>query len=281
MDYAQLEQLATNGNFHQLNHIVMTDTMNLCESDEYLKSAIKKSNEKQYIINDWSNFVVKSRPGNTKIIVSKERSYEAAKKYKWKKIGVLDFANNHCIWWAPYYAWAQEESMCRCSTLYPCLNTECNRSNFYYKHIEDYDNGILDNYWNNDIIYIPDVVVFKTDESIPRLLPKDDWYNVDVIVSAAPELRSYGGYDTDKYESIMSERIQCILAVAKKENIQVLILWAFGCGAFENPPEIVAKLFKEELKNYDFEIAEFPVFCREDSPNSNYQIFKGILSNIE
>lgn len=277
MDYSYLEELAKKWDFHELNHIVMTDTMNQCETDENLKSAIKKSNEKQYIINDWSNFVIKKIPGNTKIIVSKKRTYESAKKYKWKKIAVLDFANSHSVWWAPYYAWAQEESMCRCSTLFPCLNTEYNRSNYYYKHIEDYNDGILDNYWNNDIIYIPDVVVFKTDESIPRLLPKDDWYNVDVIVSAAPELWYYWNNDTDKYQSIMRERIKCILAVAKKENIEVLILWAFGCGAFSNPPKTVARLFKEELKNYDFEIVEFPVFCREYSPDSNYQIFKDIL----
>ena len=42
---------------------------------------------------------------------------------------------------------------------------------------------------NADIIYTPDVTVFKTDTSCPKLMNEKDWYDVDVITCAAPNLR--------------------------------------------------------------------------------------------
>ena len=42
---------------------------------------------------------------------------------------------------------------------------------------------------NADIIYTPGVTVFKTDTSNPKLLDEKDWYDVDVITCAAPNLR--------------------------------------------------------------------------------------------
>ena len=45
---------------------------------------------------------------------------------------------------------------------------------------------------NDDLIYTPGVVVFKTDELAdiiyPKMMPEEDWYLVNVITSAAPEL---------------------------------------------------------------------------------------------
>ena len=42
---------------------------------------------------------------------------------------------------------------------------------------------------NDDIIYTPGVVVFKTDTSAPATMPESEWYEVDVITCAAPNLR--------------------------------------------------------------------------------------------
>jgi len=64
------------------------------------------------------------------------------------------------------------------------------------------------------------------------------------------------------------------LDVASKENVDVLILGAFGCGAFNNPPKIVAKVFKELLSNYSFKTVEFAVFCRDEHVGDNYDVFK-------
>lgn len=42
---------------------------------------------------------------------------------------------------------------------------------------------------NDDIIYTPSVTVFKSDTANPTLLPEEEWYDVDVITCAAPNLR--------------------------------------------------------------------------------------------
>lgn len=127
---------------------------------------------------------------------------------------------------------------------------------------------------NDDLIYVPDVVVFKSDESIPKLKNENDWFKTDVIVSAAPQLG--WNYDTKEYKKIMESRIKKILDIASKEKVQVLILGAFGCGAFHNPPEIVADVFNSLIRNYNFEIVEFAVFCRDDT--KNFDVFNQVLS---
>ena len=62
----------------------------------------------------------------------------------------------------------------------------------------------------------------------------------------------------------------------------MLILGAFGCGAFQNPPEVVARAYKEVLAV--FETGEFAVYClkREQTVNpsgNNYAVFKWVLGN--
>jgi uncharacterized protein (TIGR02452 family) len=44
-------------------------------------------------------------------------------------------------------------------------------------------------------------------------------------------------------------RIRAVLRIAENHGHQVIVLGAWGSGVFKNPPEIVARLFKEELQN--------------------------------
>lgn len=256
--------------FVQVNKNVMDNTIELCNSLEFLKKSIEDSVKKEYIVYQEEKLELPSLTTNEsmKIIVSKERTFEAAEKYKGKKICCLDFANNHHIGGAPWRAGAQEESMCRVSTLYPCLYAQ--KRDFYEKHTRDYEANKIDEMGNDDLIYIPDVVVFKTDESVPKLKDESAWFKTDVIVSAAPQLRWQN--NKSKYKKIMTSRIKRILDVASKEKNKVLILGAFGCGAFHNPPEIVSSIFANLIRNYDFEVVEFAVYCREDT--TNFDTFK-------
>jgi uncharacterized protein (DUF1810 family) len=75
----------------------------------------------------------------------------------------------------------------------------------------------------------------------------------------------------------MRKRIKRILDIAYKEWVEVLVLWAFWCWAFRNPPEVVAKLFKEELTKYDFKIVDFPIYTNNFWPKNNYSIFREIF----
>ena len=57
------------------------------------------------------------------------------------------------------------------------------------------------------------------------------------------------------------------LDVAAKEKAEVLILDAWGCGAFKNDPEVVSKAFHSLLKDYNFEVVEFALASRGDTSN--------------
>ena len=124
---------------------------------------------------------------------------------------------------------------------------------------------------NDDLIYTPGVVVFKTDELTvpiyPRMMEKSEWYKVDVITCAAPDLRKLRSKPSD-YEEVIFSRVKKILDVAAKEKVEVLILGEWGCGAFKNDSIIVSKAFYSLLKNYNFETVEFALSSKGDVSNS-------------
>ena len=278
LDKKKLEKRYNEWRYHDINRVVMTDTKELCETDPKLIKAISNSIYHTQIIYEENNLNIQPKSWKSNIIFSPDRTFQAAKKYIWKKTAVLDFANSHSPWGAPFSSSAQEESLCRTSTLFPCISTDETREKYYNYHIEKYDRGELDVYWNDDMIYIPDVVVFKSDTAIPDLIPESERFNVDVILACAPELFKIISYDEKSYKQIMRQRIKRILDIAYMNNIECLILWAFWCWAFRNPPEIIAQLFKEELANYDFENIEFAIYTNHFWPKDNYSIFKEIFT---
>lgn len=258
--------------YRELNREVMTDTMHCCESMPVLMEAVKNSIENQYMVSEEDNIDQPvPQEVHTKYIVSGKRSFEAAKGYSGKKIAVLNYANNHSIGGAPYSAGAQEESLCRCSTLLPCLMAM--KKPFYLRHYYQYRAKEMDHMGNDDLIYTPDVVVFKTDERTdpvyPKMMQSEEWYRVNVITCAAPMLFG-GNARPDNYQQIIRSRIKKILDVTAKEGNEVVILGAWGCGAFRNPIEIVSKAFVELIRNYDFEIVEFALASRNDVRNSAF-----------
>lgn len=252
--------------YRNINYNVMLDTQHQYETVPELVSAVENSITRQYMVAQED--VVEIAPAetpSTQYIVSGKRSFEAAKGYHGKRVAVLNFANNHSIGGAPFSAGAQEESLCRCSTLLPCL--QAMKDSFYERHIKLYAAGELDHMGNDDIIYTPDVIVFKTDERTdpiwPQMMPREDWYKVDVITCAAPELW-HGHKKPADYEELIARRIKRILDVSAKAGAEVLILGKWGCGAFKNPIDVVARTFKTLLKNYNFEIVEFALATRSD-----------------
>ena len=259
-------------NYGKINHEVMTDTKKQYESVAELKEAVKSSIERQYMVAQEENIDQPTvENSQTKYVCSGKRSFEAAKAYKGKKIAVLNFANNHSIGGAPFIAGVQEESLCRCSTLLPCL--EAMREPFYQKHIRQYEAKKIGNIGNDDLIYTPDVVVFKTDERTdpiyPKMMEKSEWYKVDVITSAAPQMQKMN-YTPKNYEGIITSRVKKILDVAAKEKVEVLILGAWGCGAFKNDSKVVSNAFFTLLENYNFEVVEFALSTRGDVSHSPF-----------
>ena len=236
--------------YREINYEVMSDTQRRYETNPELIRAVEWSIENQYMVAEEENIVLPATDTVcTRYIVSGKRSFEAASEYSGKKVAVL-----------------KEESLCRCSTLLPCL--QAMEKPFYMKHREQARKGEMNFMGNDDLIYTPDVVVFKsdlrTDPVYPQKLGRDEWYKVNVITCSAPVMvRVF--ILPDNYETVIRSRIKKILDVAAKERNDVVILGAWGCGAFKNPVEIVARVFAELVKNYQFEIVEFALATSKSS----------------
>lgn len=271
---------------------IFENTLKLCNKIEKLKNAITIAKMQQYVVKDEKEVDIDSKPYydvKANIVVSNERSFEAAKKYEKQRVCVLNFASSlNPGGGVAKGSNAQEESLCRCSTLYPDLYTNEIINQFYSIHRKAIRYNKMNYLYNDDCIFTPNVVVFKTDEKWPRLMKQENWYDVDVITCAAPNLRKgYKRYmengeviiSDEELKRIITKRVKKILSIAKKEREDVVILGAFGCGAFKNPPTIVAEAMKEAIKEfeYDFKTIEFAVYCPENNTR-NYDVFKDILT---
>ena len=270
---------------------IFQDTLRIFQENECLIKATKVAQENQQVIPeteilDDARTILYDNPAT--VIVSKKRSFEAASAYKDQKVCVHNFASaSNPGGGVKNGANAQEECLCRCSNLYLCLKMPKLWDDFYLPH-----RTARNPLHNDDIIYTPGVRIIKSDTATPKLLPKSLWFDVDVITCAAPNLRerpgnSYNTGDgsvpvkiTDKeLLQLHEKRLRKILDVAYIKGNEIVILGAFGCGAFSNNPYVVATAAKSVIKDYlyKFKIIEFAIYCnpRDDS---NYKTFMGILS---
>ena len=274
------------------NRLVFQDTEKMCMTNKTLVEAIKRSNKEQSIIleNDEIEGLAKEKrydePG--RILVSKNRSFYAAARYKDMKVCVHNFASaSNPGGGVANGASAQEEALCRCSTLYFNLSDYACMQSFYYPHRNAHDP-----IHNDDCIYTPDVVVFKSDTSDPLTMKEDDWYKVDVITCAAPNLRNQPSnahntgdgnvaavVDNKRLYKIHYKKMLRILDIVKSKGAEAVILGAFGCGAFRNDPETVARAMKAaiEERKYDFRVIELAVYC-PPADERNYDVFKRVFA---
>ena len=264
------------------NVAIFDHTMDLCKSNPKLKEAIRVSGMKQKVIPESEHMetVTPRFASPANILVTGNRTYEAAAQYLGQKTCVLNFASatnpGGGVAWG---STAQEECLCRCSTLYPNLTERKLWKTFYEPHRAQ-SNPL----YNDDAIYTPDVTVFKTDTREPEMLPESAWWKVNVITCAAPNLRP--GRDgrirvriskEDLYQ-LHVKRMRRILDIAASNENDVVILGAYGCGAFQNPPDVVAKALKQVANEYcyHFKTIEFAVYCspRDDR---NFWVFQQII----
>lgn len=275
------------------NAEIFRDTEHLYKNNETLKDVVKHSINNQMLILAGDKVECEANGGRAgKVVVSGKRTLEASETYakQGKHVCVLNFASaTNPGGGVVHGSSAQEEAICRCSTLYPCLNTRAMWNEFYTPH-RNADNPL----YNDDCIFTPGVKVFKSDINFPELLPEAEWWDVDVITCAAPNLRSIpsnrmnpnaGSRKADiTYEGLRAlhtARIQRIFEVVMVNRAEVLILGAFGCGAFCNPPELVAEIFAKFTEKYrdNFDVIEYAVFHTERE-TANYKAFKEAMENL-
>lgn len=264
---------------------VFEDTMAQIKQSADLTSAMDYSiHNQQFIpasaIISISDVPKADKPAN--IIVSQLRSFEAAAQYIGKRTAVLNFTSaTNPGGGVEKGASAQEECLCRVSTLYPCLADQKMRASFYTPHRKN-GNALH----NDDIIYTPNVLVIKDDDHNPLSEP----FSVDIISCAAPNLRErpsnqYNTGDTVKVQisgdellKLHEKRASKIFSSAIANGIEILILGAFGCGAFCNDPYIVARAYKNVLPKFKqyFQTIEFATYCRP-TDSINYDAFKSTI----
>lgn len=263
------------------------DSMSRIESDSSLQQAVAASIASQQFIAEGTEIALPQPPyaEPAKVIVTKNRSFEAARPYAEQglKVAVLNFASStNPGGGVTRGASAQEECLCRVSTLYPCLNDKRMWDVFYTPHRKA-KNALH----NDDIIYTKDVIVFKDDD----LQPLDKPFTVDVISSAAPTLREettnrYNPSDGEHVDvtpeellALHEKRGRLILEAAAANGAEVLILGAFGCGAFKNDPAVVAQAYANILPEYlrYFRTIEFGIYCRPKS-TKNFDAFNTIIA---
>lgn len=208
------------------------------------------------------------------ILLSKDKDYK-------DKVAVLNFANEV----SPGGGFlggaaAQEESLCRQSTLYEALVIEWQKvgGGVYVPQA--------------GAIYTPNVYVFRNGRDefysyIEQTLGAKPFY-VNVITSAAENLNKQNvvkGFDQEKYIkdnafyiSKLTAKIRAQINIAIVQGNLVFVAGAYGCGAFNNLPEIVSRVYynllvTEGLGKY-FDKVVFAILADEEKVDNNFIAFQ-------
>ncbi len=272
---------------------VFRDTQSFYRENRFLRESVERSvADTTYYPADEFPALPKGADRRGRVRVSRSKTLEAAvllhKDWPGRKIAVLNFASaTNPGGGVRSGSSAQEESLCRCSTLYPALEQK-RMWDLYY----GVNRALADPLHTDACIYSPGIVICKTDESVPRRLPEGDFVPIDVITCAAPNLREKpsNAYNPDAGDAVSVtpdelyelhlKRARHVLHIAAANGVELLVLGAFGCGAFRNDPNVVAKAYRDALKEYGgyFDLIEFAVYCRERE-TENYDAFRRQFTN--
>jgi uncharacterized protein (TIGR02452 family) len=146
---------------------------------------------------------------------------------------------------------------------------------------------------NTGGIYSADITIFRGSEKNGYCLLKKP-YTVSIVSVPAinrPDLINRNGalYIADNLVEPTKEKIRTILRIASKYKHDTLVLGAFGCGAFANPPNHMAELFKEVFAEKEFassfKLIVFSIFedhnsSRAHNPDGNVLPFWEVFSKL-
>lgn len=205
-----------------------------------------------------------------------------------KNTAVLNFANYYCPGGGVVQGCtAQEECLCRITSLYPHLATKSMKRDFYGRHtikpkniLDWYSSGIA-----NEAIYTKDIKQIKEDYNIGRVGEYVDGCKFNVITAAAPDFRMHelDAREIPQYKELMKDLWRMILATAYEHGDKNLVLGALGCGAFKNDPKLVSEAFYDVLSekgpggmkwSFCFDNIILPIFTSNKNDQRNYDAFR-------
>ena len=193
---------------------------------------------------------------------------------------------------------AQEESLCRSSTLSSALmnvipfgNTQSlldPKRNWSYPL--DQRNG---NRYTGGMVYSGSVLVFRGNEQLGCQFLKEP-FDIGVITAALPVLGNEGinsttGRYADYWVPIIERKIRAVLRLALLEGHDSFVASAWGCGAYGHPPRHHAEIWKRVLKERQFRgTFEGPIVFailddhntgKRHNPQGNYHPFVEVFGN--
>lgn len=184
---------------------------------------------------------------------------------------------------------AQEETICRRSTLTRSIYAFDPK----YAAKYGYEHKAGNNYPLDDLhfsaVYSPAVTVFKEGA---ECTPMEEPYQVSVITCAALNLNGKyslaltpDGHMPEMAKAITRDKVRTIFRIALSHGHDALVLGAFGCGAFKNPPAEVAAIFHEILEESEFKnkfrLVTFSIIEDHNSNNRNLKAFeKAFWDNV-
>lgn len=254
---------------------VFADTMSWISTDPSLSAAAADSAARTVLYSEGNSPAapLAAHFPETVTEVTHERSFAAAMRlcdaFPGSRIAVHNFASaTHPGGGVIRGAHAQEECLCRCSTLYPALSTDSMMQNYYLFHRSRHDARYTD-----AVIYTPDVRIIKSDTELPERLPQNDWRTVDILTCAAPNLGACR-ISTDELTALHRARAEKLFSVAAAHGAEVLVLGAFGCGAFRNPAALVAGVYRDAVQRFSgcFRQITLAVYCPSHDTR-NYDAF--------
>lgn len=187
------------------------------------------------------------------------------------RIAVLNFASfKHPGGYFIGGSSAQEEALCHESFLYNVLYEF--KDTYYKKNLSKLNNSL----YANRALYSPDIIF-------------NDNVKCDVITCACPNKRSaqmYHRVNDKENTKVLESRIRFVLDIAKDNNVDILILGAYGSGVFGQNPEEVANIFFKlifEDTHYKFKKIIFAIPSSKKSASQdkmfdkNYLAFKNVF----
>ena len=156
---------------------------------------------------------------------------------------------------------AQEESLCRASTLSPTLYQYYNKTWAKKAGVPLREQSAYPMHIRFGGIYSP-VTVFRDNVSTGFALREEPFQTAIISVAALNfkdghrhnnlEYRAENGGFTQEGDGIMRDKIRTIYRIALLNGHDSLVLGAMGCGVFKLKPELVSALFKETLEEKEF-----------------------------
>lgn len=195
-------------------------------------------------------------------------------EYMNKRIGIMNFANAFTPGGGFLLgANAQEEAICRSSYLYPEL----------LKIPEFYDISTLESKHGLATSMLIDSknVKFIANHH-DKYVPVNKQKSVQVITVAAPDCNYMNMTHKSNQKKVHKElktRMTMTLRQMKKNQDDVVILGAFGCGIFKNNPETVASIWKELLSSPEFKNSFEIIIMAMYNKDCNYQTFRHVFKN--